>query len=196
MTRLSKGERPLLLYLLILPYLVMRFFLFDKTDDVKTNADLALWRILTYAGFLFMWVNFVFLVEDPPPTFENADVFVGEVVFVVGHPGGRRSTGSSITLLSGGVKKRFYKPNFGDYRNLIERQLGNSLTIWSYKRRDGWFRSQNSIIEIEINGRRLWNDWPEIKQRIEAGNPGKWFIFWLLVAISPFFKIWKLLKKR
>lgn len=118
-------------------------------------------------------------------------------MFVVGRPSGdRHSTGSSITLLSGDVKKRFKKSNFGDYRNLIEQQLGNSLTIWSYKRRDGWFRSQNSIIEMEINGRRLWNNWPEIKQNIEAGNPGKWFIFGLLLAISPFYKIWKLLTKK
>lgn len=54
MTRLSKGERPLLLYLLILPYLVLRFFLFDKTDNVKTNGFLGLWRMLTCLGLMFM----------------------------------------------------------------------------------------------------------------------------------------------
>jgi hypothetical protein len=69
MTRLSKGERPLLLFLLLLPYLVIRFFLFDKTDDTKTNAFLKLWRMLTYIGLFFMWFNFTDLIDYPPSPF-------------------------------------------------------------------------------------------------------------------------------
>jgi len=196
MTRLSKGERPLLLYLLILPYLVLRFFLFDKTDDAKTNAFLTLWRVLTYAGLLLMWVEFTIFAEDPPPTFNNADVFVGEVVFVAGDSGGRRGSHSSIALLSGDVKKKFRTSRFGEYNNLIKQQLGSSMTIWSYKRKNLLLMSHNYIIEMEINGRRLWNDWPEVKKNIETANHGKWMLFWLLVAISPFYKIWKLLTKK
>lgn len=104
MTRLSKGERPLLLFLLLLPYLVIRFFLFDKTDDVKTNGKLTLWRMLTCLGLIIMWTNLVTLAEDPPPTFENADVFVGEVVAVNGDTGGSSVGGNyaTISLLSEG----------------------------------------------------------------------------------------------
>lgn len=84
----------------------------------------------------------------------------------------------------------------GEHNDLIKQQLGNSMTIWSFKIRDSLFLSRNYIIDVEINGRRLWNNWPEIKQSFEAGNPGKWFIFGLLLAISPFYKIWKLLTKK
>jgi len=199
MTRLSKGERPFLLYLLLLPYLVLRFFLFDKTDDTKTNGFLGLWRMLTCLGLMIMWANLVALVEDPPPTFENADVFVGEVVAVNGDTGGSSVGGNyaTISLLSEeGVRKKFKRMKLGEHNGLIKQQLGNSMTIWSFKIRDSLFLSRNYIIDVEINGHRLWNNWPEIKQGFEAGNPGKWFIFGLLVAISPFYKIWKLLTKK
>jgi len=199
MTRLSKGERPFLLYLLILPYLVLRFFLFDKTDDTKTNGFLTLWRILPFFGFLIIWAGLVSLADDPPPTFENADVFVGEVVAVNGDTGGSRQGGNyaTISLLSEeGVRKKFKRTRLGEHNDLIKQQLGNSMTIWSYKIKDSFFLSRNYIIDVEINGRRLWNNWPEIKQSIEAGNPWKWIIFGLLLAISPFYKIWKLLIKK
>ena len=84
----------------------------------------------------------------------------------------------------------------GEHNDLIKQQLGNSMTIWSYKISGKFFERRNYMIEAEIDGRRLWNNWPESKQRIEAGNPGKWFIFGLLVAISPFYTIWKLLTKK
>jgi len=199
MTRLSKGERPFLLYLLLLPYLVLRFFLFDKTDDVKTNGKLTLWRMLPFFGFIIMWVNLGTLADDPPPTIENAAVFVGEVVAVNGDTGGGKSGGNYavISLLSEeGVRKSFMRMKLGEHNDLIKQQLGNSMTIWSYEISGKFFERRNYMIEAEIDGRRLWNNWPESKQRIEAGNPGKWVIFGLLLAISPFFKIWKLLKKR
>jgi hypothetical protein len=135
-------------------------------------------------------------LTTPPPHFNNADVAVGEVVFVASSIGGQTGSYHAITLLLGDVKKKFRRSSFGKHKNLIKQQLGSSMTIWSYKRRGPFLMSYNKIIEIEINGRRLWNNWPEIKQSFEAGNPGKWFIFGLLVAISPFYTIWKLLTKK
>jgi hypothetical protein len=195
MAQLNKNNYPLWLFLLLSPFLILRFLLIDQIDDSTKTTRLYWLRALGYLGLLIIWFNLISL-GDNPPKFEDAEIYNGIVVGVEKGKG-RRSSPHIDLKVKDGEQIRF--TGIRGVVALLEQQMGKPITIWSYKRWNIFFLAENKCIEIEVSGQRLYkHDWPEVKKRIESLNSssGLWLLLGLSILIWAFFHIWKLLTKK
>ncbi len=88
----------------------------------------------------------------------------------------------NISLLVDGKEERFKSYAIKETK-ILKDKIGSIVTIWSYPWNDSFFIERNRIIEIEIDNKRIFNDWGEIKSKYDKKN---YFIFFFLRFLMMF----------
>lgn len=82
LTPLIRQNYGLFLFLLLMPFLVIRFFCLIRWVMIKNDARLFGLVVLSYIGIFIISVNLPILLNGQPPEFEDANVFTGAGVSV------------------------------------------------------------------------------------------------------------------
>ncbi|MGI1671623.1 MAG: hypothetical protein K6L74_15040 [Neptuniibacter sp.] len=91
----------------------------------------------------------------------------------------------NISLLVDGKEERFKSYAIKETK-ILKDKIGSIVTIWSYPWNDSFFIERNRIIEIEIDNKRIFNDWGEIKSKYDKKN---YFIFIFLGFLMMFISL-------
>jgi len=173
------------------PLRVLRFYLADMTGDEKYDGQIRLLRVMMLIGFVFVFLNFGTVLEDTfldkfPQSLDEADVSTGTITDVAY----RRKGPELITLRKEGIEKSFIVNGFSKVE--LKRLQGKEVTIWSCESLY-MYSLQNDVLEIEVNGQKVLNNYDIYRLNRNASEPGFWTLLGLAVFILPLLPIRRLL---
>lgn len=164
----------------------------DKTSDNKVNLKIFLLRAVSVIGIGFFWISLNDFIESPP-AFDDADKSRG-VLSEVSHTGGRLGGVRNIVIDTGSGYKTFKTYAISETKPLKDR-IGSSIKIWSYPSRDMFFVERQNVIEIEIDGAKILNNWPRIREKIEDRKSISSILLGGALMLLPLFFVYKLVIK-
>lgn len=155
------------------------------------SLKVGLLRVVFILGFGLLYLSFNNLIQSYP-SIEKMDVYKG-VLLSISKKSSRRGGTKDIVLLVGDKELKF-KLWPRKETDLLEKRVGENITIWSYSYVDLFFLKRNKVAEIEVDGIKLMNSWHEVKKRRESIDyKYGLFLGFSLIAFS-LFSIFKILK--
>lgn len=147
--------------------------------DAKDLKRITWKRAWLAFGFLIAWVSTIPIL-DPAPEFEDADIYQGSLLKVLNGP-----KGDSVRILTSNGEVRILAYLKQEDLDELNENIGSEVIAWTYERPGSFLFRETSLIEIEIEGRRLLNRWEEVRARIKS-NKGFYFLLVIGILISIF----------
>jgi hypothetical protein len=172
-------------------YAIYMFFFINSTTNKKTNAYLFLLRAVSVFGVGLFWVSLNSMI-DTPPKFNDSNVSKGTLLKVT-NPGPRAGY-RNITIESGNGKEEF-RTYANKKATFLKDKIGTPIIVWSYPYRDMFFIKRNKIIEIEADKSKVFNNWTEVKERIEDNKSIGAVLWGVVLMLFPLFTIYRLVTR-
>lgn len=116
-------------------------------------------RIFGVVCFLVSYFMFIKYFDDIPNYVDDASLTSGYVDYVKSD-GGNRGGASYFTLKDG---RKFHSYRHTNIKK-IKPYKGEIIKIWSYSVTEAFLFEKNIVIEVEVEGEKIFKDWGYIKQ--------------------------------
>lgn len=164
----------------------------DKTSNNKVNLKIFLLRTVSVIAIGFFWISLNEFI-DSPPAFDDADKSRG-VLSKVSNTSGRSAGARNITIDTEFGFKTFKSYAISETKPLKDR-IGNPIKIWSYPRRDMFFVERQIVIEIEMDGSKILNNWPQVRKKKEDRRSISSVLLGGALVLLPLLFVYKLVTK-
>ena len=121
-------------------------------------------KIYLVLGFAFFW-SFGIQVIDPAPPLSDADVYEGQLLVAAM---GDRSSLIKIQMPKEEVRFRSFQRD--ELFDELNQHIGSHVKVWAYDRPGAFLFSERILIELEIAGSRLINNWDEVRARTQSNS--------------------------
>lgn len=149
--------------------------------------------LLRTLGFILVFLSYFMMVkyyQPIPKTLELSTISSGLIGSVATDRDNRR--GLPFFRLENGSKYHSFS-----YINMeeLKKHIGEKAKVWSYSRRDLFFFKKQIVIEVEVDGIRLFNNWEKVSSNLWKVDDIYPSAFLIILAFCDFLFLFFYLKK-